>query len=95
MGKEGYEDTIRRAWAVEVQGSRWFVVNEKIKLVRIALIDWCKNNNLNSRVRIDVIQVKIREAFESSNGNRSELLSLEKDLDDAWGTREILASTWK
>ncbi|GAA0149554.1 hypothetical protein LIER_36952 [Lithospermum erythrorhizon] len=49
IGKEGCEEVIKEAWGKEVRGSRWFVVSEKIKQVRMGLIAWCKRQNLNSR----------------------------------------------
>ncbi|GAA0174848.1 hypothetical protein LIER_41798 [Lithospermum erythrorhizon] len=53
VSKEGCEEVVRRAWNIQVTGSRWYRVCEKIKNVCMALIKWCQEKNFNSRVLID------------------------------------------
>ncbi|GAA0170411.1 hypothetical protein LIER_40953 [Lithospermum erythrorhizon] len=88
IGKEGCEDVIRDAWAKNVNGSRWYKIVERLKNVRMTLIDWCKRHNFNSRVRIEVIQDKLQAAYESEYSERERVLSLEKEVDEAWAEKE-------
>ncbi|GAA0172886.1 hypothetical protein LIER_26620 [Lithospermum erythrorhizon] len=62
--------------------------SEKIKQVHMGLINWCKHQNLNSLIRIEDIQARMKNIYKSGMGNQSELLYLEKELDEAWGEEE-------
>ncbi|GAA0183844.1 hypothetical protein LIER_31190 [Lithospermum erythrorhizon] len=88
-GKDGYEEVIKNAWAKEVSGCRWYQVCEEIKNVRMGFIKWCKRNNFNSRIRIDDIQLRLKEAFEFGGTSKEEVRQLEQDLDHAWGEEEV------
>ncbi|GAA0187511.1 hypothetical protein LIER_34798 [Lithospermum erythrorhizon] len=60
--------------------------------LRVALIEWCKLNNFNSRLKIEDLQRKLRDAFERGTLDGTEVSNLEQDLDRAWGEEEIY---WK
>ncbi|GAA0156003.1 hypothetical protein LIER_13601 [Lithospermum erythrorhizon] len=70
VGKEGCEEVVKSAWSRVVVGSRWFQVSEKIKFVRMALIEWCKKNNVNSILRIEDIQTKLKNAYKEGGVDR-------------------------
>ncbi|GAA0183017.1 hypothetical protein LIER_30508 [Lithospermum erythrorhizon] len=76
VGKEDCEEVVRNAWAKDVQGSQWFKVSEKIKNVRMALIQWCKGHNFNSLVKIEDIQSKLKIAYEGSSFYREGVMLL-------------------
>ncbi|GAA0166977.1 hypothetical protein LIER_40288 [Lithospermum erythrorhizon] len=88
LQKDGCEDVVRRAWSMKVTGSYWFQVREKIKNVRMALIEWCKLHKFNSRLRIDDIQAKIKQMFEHEHCDQDGLHALERELDVAGGDEE-------
>ncbi|GAA0166077.1 hypothetical protein LIER_40114 [Lithospermum erythrorhizon] len=88
VGKEGCEEVVRHAWSKYIKGSRWFQVCEKIRDVRMGLIDWCRKNNFNSRIRIDDLQTKIKKAYDEECFNMDDILHLEKELEVAWGKKK-------
>ncbi|XP_027086455.2 uncharacterized protein [Coffea arabica] len=88
--QEGVGEVIREAWGKEHQGSRLYRVQSKIKQVRMNLLHWSKNLNLNSKKQIEQIKKEIKEVRDRQcSEDRTKIVGLKRKLVEAYKREEI------
>lgn len=70
MKKPGIEEMVKQAWETECEGSPMFQVASKIKLCRLSLLNWNRQQKSNTAVRIKEIQ-ETMEYLKEQGGNRN------------------------
>ncbi|CAK7337667.1 unnamed protein product [Dovyalis caffra] len=78
---------IRRAWNLEVMGSKWYKVLKRIRERRMQILDWRKKANVNSRKQIEEARAHLTGLMawlEGFSFDRVDVLDAEIKLKKAW-----------
>lgn len=84
---------VDKAWNEKCTGSRCFVIKQKIKYMRVALLRWNKQLNLNQRGQIEQLKVEIQRLKHGNQGeNEQKLPDLKRQLHEVYKIEEMF---WK
>ncbi|KAF7150653.1 hypothetical protein RHSIM_Rhsim02G0038900 [Rhododendron simsii] len=81
--REACGDIVRACWAKYFVGSRWFRVQQKIRLCRKRLRQWRSSQMLNSGKRLKELQVQLEVENERESFNAEEYRKVEEDMKQA------------
>ncbi|XP_071925086.1 uncharacterized protein [Coffea arabica] len=86
----GVEEVISKAWKWEQEGSRLYKLQQKIKKCRLALLEWNRKLQKNTKRDIRRIQKELKVAQCSHMDTRKgELARLKKNLGEAYRREEL------
>ncbi|XP_071909826.1 uncharacterized protein [Coffea arabica] len=86
-------EVIKEAWEENVEGSRMYQVQSKVRNCRVALLKWSNSINKNSKDRIDSLKKQLDQTRESSMDNKREkMVGLKSQLTKAYNDEEIFWS---
>lgn len=82
---EKFHEVVEENWKIEIQGSPFHIVQQKMKIIKKVLTKWSKETygNIFHRVATmeDIVKVKeIQFEIPSTDRNRAELMKAEEDL---------------
>ncbi|KAH0672621.1 hypothetical protein KY284_023708 [Solanum tuberosum] len=94
---EKFHEVVKENWKIEIQGSPFHIVQQKMKITKKVLTKWSKETygNIFHRAATmeDIVKVKeIQFEIPSTDRNRAELMKAEKDLRKFYQVEEEL---WK
>lgn len=78
------KELVKQIWEAELNIS----VNDRIKLVRSALIQWSKQQYQNSRERIEQKRLELEEALADPENNAAHISKVSNELNDAYLSEE-------
>lgn len=93
ISKPGVEDIIRNAWTPDCFGSPIHQVASKIKRCRLALLNWSRQGQSNSAVRIQKLKAEMEE-LRGQEGQRDwdRWYRIKEQLDNAYIDEELFWS---
>lgn len=96
MKKPGIKDIVKKAWETECEGSTMFKVAAKIKMYRLGIQKWSRQQHGNAVRRIQAIKEKMeilkeqggQRDWERWNKLREQLESTYKEEEAYWSQKE-------
>nr|XP_027093667.1 uncharacterized protein LOC113714070 [Coffea arabica] len=86
---EEISEVVKGAWEENVEGSRMYQVQSKVRNCRVALLKWSNSINKNSKDRIDSLKKQLDQTRESSIDNKREKMAgLKSQLTEVKGRRK-------
>ncbi|CAA0841624.1 Unknown protein, partial [Striga hermonthica] len=84
IGKEGFEDTVKKAWQIPVSGTPFFKLKEKIKNTRIALLKWSSSFYTQNQKLIAELTSKLEQLnHDKTDDNWDSWAETKRDLNKA------------
>ncbi|XP_071939954.1 uncharacterized protein [Coffea arabica] len=84
------KEVIQGAWRKVQIGSRMYKITRKIKEVRVAILEWRRKVQGNSKVKIKELKEKLKEVKEEhESGNKSRVIELKNQLSKAYEEEEL------
>ncbi|KAH7853402.1 hypothetical protein Vadar_001983 [Vaccinium darrowii] len=77
------ETIIKNSWRTSKPGSKWYVLQGKIKHCRRKLRSWRASGNLNSRINLQELEKQLESLYEADDFDGEEYKSLENKLKEA------------
>lgn len=86
--KDACDRIVAECWSRDIRGSRWFRIQQKIKLCRQKIRNWRAKNNLNSKVRMKGFQERLEMENERVDFDAEEYRRIEEGMAQACSDEE-------
>lgn len=80
---------VRRAWGVDVWGSKWYKIHMRIRACHIELLKWRRQSHVNSGQSKEFLGAKLQQLFECPNFDRDDFFNTELLLKKAMRDEEV------
>lgn len=88
MTKEACGNIVRACWAENFVDSRWYCIQQKLRLCRRKLRHWRANQQLNSQSRMKELQDQLVHEFEKDDFDATQYSRIEEGMRQATAEEE-------